>query len=143
MRVYLNGGPHNKSSEGLPPNETFYYQVTDPNGDTLLSLDRAECRQVDTNAEGRVFGNSLSVPATCTSAHGEAPVNETNGSKPVLLFPFPQTPNNGGEYKVWLIRKSDPNVMVASDGKTILFPSSAAKTDNFKIKRWVPSGGVD
>ena len=66
FRVYLNGGPNNKTSQGLPPNETFYFQVTDPNGDTLLSLDNAECRQVDTNAEGRVFGNSLSVPASCS-----------------------------------------------------------------------------
>src|SRR5258706_4415940 len=26
--VYLNGGPQNENSSGLPPSETFYFQVT-------------------------------------------------------------------------------------------------------------------
>src|SRR6476661_7405340 len=43
--VYLNGGPQNANANGLPF-ETFYFQVTDPSGHTLLSTDPAVCRQV-------------------------------------------------------------------------------------------------
>lgn len=34
--VYLNGGPQNANSQGLPDG-TYYFQVTDPSGATLLS----------------------------------------------------------------------------------------------------------
>src|SRR4051795_1869025 len=43
--VYLNGGPQNDNAHGLPVG-TYYFQVTDPNGGTLLSTDPAACRQV-------------------------------------------------------------------------------------------------
>src|SRR5258708_4355148 len=43
--VYLNGGPQNMQSMGLPDG-TYYFQVTDPSGGTLLSDDPAVCRQV-------------------------------------------------------------------------------------------------
>jgi len=33
--------------------------------------------------------------------------NGANGSTPVQLVPYLDTPNNGGEYKVWLTRVDD------------------------------------
>src|SRR6266702_2287468 len=47
--VYLNGGPQNghcdDPSAGLP-NGDYYFQVTDPNGDHLLSTDDISNREV-------------------------------------------------------------------------------------------------
>src|ERR1051326_7785764 len=43
--VYLNGGPQNTNSAGLPDG-TYYFQVTNPNGNILLSTDDVTCRQV-------------------------------------------------------------------------------------------------
>src|SRR5215472_5236399 len=43
--VYLNGGPQNESSRGLPDG-TYYFQVTDPAAKVLLSTDNVACRQV-------------------------------------------------------------------------------------------------
>src|SRR5438128_12010528 len=44
--VYLNGGPQNQNDPGIVPDGTYYFQVTNPNGDLLLSSDCAVCRQV-------------------------------------------------------------------------------------------------
>ena len=52
--VYLSGGPQNANANGLPDG-TYYFQVTDPSGATLLSSDPAECRQLIV-ANGRVAG---------------------------------------------------------------------------------------
>lgn len=42
--VYLSGGPQNKNAAGLSPAPGYYYfQVTDPSGMTLLSLDPIQC----------------------------------------------------------------------------------------------------
>jgi len=46
--VYLNGGPQNQNSAGLPSG-VYYFQVTDPSGATLLSNDDISCRQVVVN----------------------------------------------------------------------------------------------
>src|SRR5260370_13852073 len=43
--VYLSGGPQNDHPPGLPDG-TYYFQVTDPTGKTLLSTDNAACRQL-------------------------------------------------------------------------------------------------
>src|SRR5256885_11406095 len=43
--VYLNGGPQNEHSNGLPDG-TYYFQVTDPNGGTLLSTATILFRQL-------------------------------------------------------------------------------------------------
>src|SRR5215210_1475674 len=49
--VYLNGGPQGMSNTGLPPG-TYYFQVTDPSGATLLSTDPASCRQLTVGING-------------------------------------------------------------------------------------------
>ena len=43
--VYLNGGPVHANANGLPDG-TYYFQVTGPSGNDLLSTDPAVCRQV-------------------------------------------------------------------------------------------------
>src|SRR5258707_113990 len=45
--VYLNGGPGINAPAGAAglPAGTYYFQVTDPSGKTLLSSDDVSCRQ--------------------------------------------------------------------------------------------------
>jgi len=125
--VYLNGGPNNTNAAGLEPNATFYFQVTDPSGKTLLSILPAVCRQVTTDAEGRLNG-----PVVNGCNHSAGEVDVFTGSVGVQLAPFNPTPNNGGVYKVWLIpvEKAD----IGDDGISLSFRNSAAKTDNFKLR---------
>ena len=128
--VYLNGGPNNSTSQGLPPNEVFYFEVTDPSGNVLLSNDAAACRQVQTNTEGRVYGVFIDV-AGCY--HDVGLVDTSNGALPVQIWPFDRTPNSGGEYKVSLVKKNAPGVSIEPDGKHLDYPQAAAKSDNFKV----------
>src|SRR5215213_4169603 len=112
--VYLNGGPQNDNSAGLPDG-VYYFQVTNPSGSTLLSTDDAVCRQV--YIVGGKFGGVLprvsdpvpgNLPGTAPytdrrpdacPAHMNGVFNSANGSTPVQLLPFNDTTNNGGEYK--------------------------------------------
>ena len=128
--VYLNGGPQNANANGLP-NGTYYFEVTDPSGAVLLSLDPAVCRQV-TVANNVVSGASL---ASGGCAHANGAFNPVNGSTPVQLQPFADTPNHGGEYKVWLIRQASTTSIVGdpSTSRVLAFLNSNVKTDNFKV----------
>ncbi|HLE56329.1 MAG TPA: hypothetical protein VJB15_04535 [Rhodothermia bacterium] len=136
--VYLNGGPQNQNSAGLPLGE-YYFQVTNPNGDTLLSTTPAFERRVQVvendNGEGVIFGRAADLdPAGYDDGsmihHLEGAVNSENGGKPVQLWHFDETPNPGGVYKVWLIPVEAAEV--DEDGITLLFASNDAKTDNFR-----------
>jgi len=133
--VYVNGGPNNTSSHGLPPNEVFYFEVTDPSGKVLLSSDPVNCRQVLTNAEGRVFG----AYAGDGCVHEVGHVDSSNGSLSVKLWPFNRTPNVGSEYKVIFVRKTAPGVSVEEDGRHLDYPRSATKSDNFKVLTYTGS----
>jgi HYR domain/SdrD B-like domain len=127
--VYLNGGPQGMNSNGLP-NGDYYFQVTNPSGSVLLSTDPAVCRQV-TVSGGRISGAAqASVNAGC--AHLNGTFNASNGTTPVQLFPFSPTPNNGGEYKVWLIPTGVATI--GSDPKVLTFTDS--KSDNFKCREF-------
>ena len=130
--VYLNGGPQNANGAGLPDG-IYYYQVTTPSGD-LLSTDPAVCRQAVVSG-GKMDG-AFDVGG-CQHANATAP-NPDNGSLGVQLIPYDDTTNNGGEYKVWLIRQTDTTT-VAPDGIVILFKSSDSKTDNFKVQLATPT----
>jgi hypothetical protein len=126
--VYLNGGPNNANSAGLLPG-IYYFEVTDPSGKILLSIDPAECRQLVVNGDGRIYG----VRTDIACSHNVGWVDAANGGLPVQLAPFNNTPNPGGEYKVTLIRADAPGVSVDEDGFHIDYPRSAAKSDNFKV----------
>lgn len=134
--VYLNGGPGKgagSNANGLPDG-TYVFMVTDPPGKTLLSTDAAECRQV--NVVDGVFDNVDAAPAGCAHALGSAPVGT-----PVQLIPYNDTPNNGGEYKVWLTPVGAYQCalnVVSCDQATFGFIHSESKTDNFKVGDEVP-----
>src|SRR5690349_13885979 len=65
--VYLNGGPQNRQPTGLPDGD-YYFQVTDPSGAALLSLDDIACREVVVSG-GRVTGVPSSAPSCTTGLH--------------------------------------------------------------------------
>lgn len=121
--VYLNGGPVNAGGPGLPDG-TYYFQVTGPSGNDLLSTDPAVCRQllvvdgVIAAAEGPACQHSTGIPGA-------------DGSLPIKLMPFNDTSNPGRNYKAWLIRQTS-NTVVAADGIHINFKNSDAKQQVFK-----------
>jgi hypothetical protein len=126
--VYLSGGPQNTKASGLPDG-TYYFQVTDPSGGTLLSTDIALCRQL-TVAGGRVAG-----AAGPACKHTNGTFDSANGTTPVQLFQFSPTPNSGDEYKAWLIAQTANTSVSASDPTVLIFNRSDAKTDNFKVQK--------
>jgi hypothetical protein len=113
--VYLNGGPHSPNapctSAGLPDGE-YYFQVTDPSGRLVLSTDDLAERRV------YVFGGIIAQYLGTTHATGVGKC----GGVTVQLFPFNDTPNPGGEYKVWMTPVANFKG----------FLPSRSKTDNFK-----------
>jgi hypothetical protein len=137
--VYLNGGPQNEHGQGLNDG-LYYFAVTDPSGTILLSTDAVTCRQLVV-AGGAVAGVPAgSPPASCTTGHHvNGSFNPANGSTPVQLIPYNDTPNNGHVYKVWLTPVADYDP-AACPGKNPGAPDDFAgfcndksKTDNFKV----------
>lgn len=131
--VHLNGGPGMSAPDdaaGLPSG-IYSFQVTDPSGKTLLSTDPVACRQVEVGADG-VFG-SVAPSGACAHATGS---DGEDGGTTVQLFPFDDTPNNGGVYKVWL----SPTAELDCDapGNKHCFVPHHSKTDNFKVRNDVP-----
>jgi hypothetical protein len=160
-QVFLTAGPQNQKASGLPDGR-YYLQVTDPSGSALLSNDPAACRQVVVSS-GRLAGaydpvtqslepagtaldtanceHASIVPST-TAGSGAVPVQvggpfrvcPTGATSPDM---FCDTPNPGGEYKVWLIAQSSAlsscSPTVNPDGVSLSFDQKCAKTDNFKL----------
>jgi hypothetical protein len=119
--VHLNGGPRPNApctAAGLPDGQ-YYFQVTDPSGSQLLSMDDIANRQV-TVSGGLIVDHYVQEP------HGTG-IGKCGGSITVQLFPFLPTPNPGGEYKVWMTKVIDYNTY--GD-----FIPSKSKTDNFKVQ---------
>ncbi len=118
--VYLNGGPRPNapcSAAGLPDGE-YYFQVTDPSGSLPpLSSDDISDRKV------RVLNGMI------TDYLGTTPNRTSTGScgdVTVQLYPFDNTPNPGGEYKVWMTPVTAYNTYGG-------FMPQYSKTDNFKV----------
>jgi hypothetical protein len=126
--VYISGGPQNLNASGLPDG-TYYFQVTDLSGKTLLSTDNAVCRQLNVT-DGRVSG---AAPAAGLCAHASGTFNPANGMLPIQLAPFSASPNKGNEYKVWLIPVGSATIS-GSDPRVLDFNNSNSKTDNFKAQ---------
>jgi len=122
--VYLSGGPVHDGADGLPDG-SYYFQVTGPSGNDLLSTDLAVCRQL-TVFSGRIVG--VEGPAC---QHSTGIPDPENGATPVKMMPFNDTPNPGGNHKAWLIRKTG-NTTVAADGIHINFKNADAKNEVFK-----------
>jgi hypothetical protein len=150
--VYLDGGPGigaPSTAAGLDDG-TYVFQVTDPSGRTLLSSDPARCRQF-TVSGGLISGV---VDTDCDHATG---ADTDHGATTVQLFPFDDTPNPGGVYKVWVVRVDDflngcqalgqqGGLDVVDCGRSAGnlhgFVPAHTKTDNFKVKN-VPIREID
>jgi hypothetical protein len=134
--VYLDGGPGPgapQTAAGLDDG-TYVFQVTDPSGKTLLSTDAAQCRQF-TVLNGIIVSTAPS-PAGCAHVTG---VDIDHGALTVQLMPYNDTPNPGGEYKVWATLVSNyacadlSTVDCTVRGSKHGFVPGDSKTDNFKV----------
>ncbi len=104
--VYLDGGPRSESGSGLPDG-TYWVKVTDPSGATLLGSTPTDSVKV---VNGK-FVQCYQLSAILV--------------RPISLLPgYDDTPNNGGEYKVWVSPEND---------------FVKAKTDNFKVRAQDPN----
>jgi hypothetical protein len=129
--VYLNGGPGINAPDdaaGLPAG-TYSFQVTDPSGKTLLSTDPVTCRQFTVDSSG-VIADVVPQANGCEHATG---ADGEDGGATVQLFPYDDTPNNGGVYKVW-VSPTDLLDCTAPGNKHCFVPRYS-KTDNFKVRR--------
>jgi hypothetical protein len=133
--VYLDGGPGPnapQSAAGLPDGD-YYFQVTDPSGQVLLSVDAVINRQF------KVTGGVIS---GLSGAGNHNTGNDIDHSAiTIQLCPFDDTPNPGGVYKVWVTPIGDfvgDTSLVDngySPGYFHGFIPAASKTDNFKVGR--------
>lgn len=129
--VYLSGGPQNNQAAGLSPDGLYYFQVTDPSGELLLSTDPVACRVV-TVAGGRVVG----VPPNVACAHRLGVYDAANSTMPVQLMDYLDTPNRGGEYKAWLtpVDNYDEGRCDVDHKGSHGFCDNDSKIDNFKVR---------
>lgn len=142
--VYLDGGPGPgapQTAAGLDDG-TYVFQVTDPSGKQLLSTDPARCRQF-------TVSNGVISAVVATGCEHQTGIDQDHGATTVQLMPYLDTPNNGGEYKAWVVELSDfqrgcqefgvPNGLNVVDcgyegGNAHGFVGGHHKTDNFKVK---------
>jgi hypothetical protein len=142
--VYLDGGPglHAPAHAAGLPNGSYYFQVTDPSGKTLLSTDPVGNRSFLVNAGVITAYTGTGGPVHVTGPDlvhpelGAITIRLANLSCPI---DFNVTSNNGGAYKVWVTAASsfigDPTLIDNSCGTGCFhgFVPSASKTDNFKV----------
>ena len=137
LGVYLDGGPGPNApatAAGLPDGD-YFYQVTDPSGKVLLSTDAQRYRRF-TVVGGLI--NSRVAPAA--PGDHQTGLDVDHGAVTIELCPFLDTPNNGGEYKVWVTPVGDfagnPDIVDNgyNPGYFHGFVPAASKTDNFKVK---------
>src|SRR5580765_8545066 len=100
--VYLDGGPGPGAPQGAAGlnDDTYVFQVTEPSGKTLLSQDPARCRQF-------VVTNGIITSVAATGCEHLTGSDIDHGATTVQLMPYADTPNNGGEYKAWVVRLDD------------------------------------
>lgn len=145
--VYLDGGPGANApvgAAGLPAGD-YFFQVTDPNGRTLLSTDSVQNRHFHVNANGVIdayVGTGTEPPHPTGidvphAAAGAITIRMANSSCPADYL---DTPNNGGVYKVWVTPVGsfvgDPTLVdnPCSGACSHGFVHSESKTDNFKVR---------
>jgi hypothetical protein len=134
--VYLDGGPGPgapQTAAGLDDG-TYVFQVTDPSGKVLLSTDPAGCRLFAV-ANGVI--TSVAPSGACAHVTG---VDIDHNAVTVQLMPYLDTPNNGGEYKVWATLLEDyvcdldvVDCGVSRNNKHGFVPRHS-KTDNYKVR---------
>lgn len=102
--VYLDGGPAKLGAAGLPDGN-YWVQVTDPSGQTVL---------------GKTLTASVSVVNGEFAMCYQLSDILYSASSGFAAKGYDNTPNNGGEYKVWVSNQPD-------------FANNSTKTDNFKV----------
>jgi len=132
LEVYLDGGPGpNAPQDAAGLDDGFYvFQVTDPSGWVLLSMDPSKCRVVrvqdgvivalDDLDNGEHTDPNIAASDDCHNIDGvdgiagPAGMHDINTDADhgppaivVQLMPFLDTPNPGGVYKAWMINLDD------------------------------------
>jgi len=143
--VYLNGGPGRNAPAGAAglPGGDYYFQVTDPNGGTLLSTDVVSNRRLHVSSNG-VFGaysgfGGPSHPTGIDQNHPELGAITVRLANATCPADFLDSPNGGGVYKVWVTPVADfvgdPTIVDNNCGNGCYhgFVPSKSKTDNFKV----------
>ncbi|GAA4861958.1 hypothetical protein [Luteimonas vadosa] len=128
--VYLNGGPSNSGCKGGSLDDGIYhFQVTNPSGSVLLSTGSTIWERT-MEVSGGVISSNLGNQAK----HPNGNVSPC-GSLAIRLFPFDDTPNTGGVYKVWITRADDFEAAcgVGVDCGLAGFVPGHTKTDNFRV----------
>lgn len=159
--VYLDGGPGINApafAAGLPEGD-YFFQVTDPSGQDLLSTDHISCRKFHVNEHGVIdfiySGTNYEWqqgnwnPVDCQHNQGTDQDHSELGAITVQLFPYDDTPNKGGVYKVWItpverytgdpyfipvIRRDAVNGENYQPGNFHGFVPAWSKTDNYKVR---------
>lgn len=143
--VYLDGGP----GPGAPQDAAglddgvYVFQVTSPSGKVLLSTDAGRCRQF-------IVGGGVITAVVASGCEHVTGFDLDHGATTVQLFPYDDTPNNGGVYKVWATLVEDYlegcALLGVSNGLDVVdcgyepgvathgFIPAESKTDNFKVK---------
>lgn len=143
--VYLNGGPNNAGCNGGDLDEgTYYFQVTDPDGNELLSSDGIAERKFE--VVGGVVAINLGSHVDADDAPDDDILPSSCGSVGIQLMPYDDTPNAGGVYKVWITRVGDfhaacdalPNALPGNDCGLAGFVNGHIKTDNFRVEETTP-----
>lgn len=134
--VFLDGGPGPGAPQGAAglPDGIYVFQVTDPPGKTLLSTDIAACRRFQVTAG--IITALVTTNPTCPAPHLTG-LDVDHNATTVQLMPYLDTPNNGGEYKVWATPVGNytcPLTAVDCNSNTHGFIPDDSKTDNFKVK---------
>jgi hypothetical protein len=141
--VYLDGGPGPGAPQGAAglDDGTYVFQVTDPSGKKLLSQDAAKCREF-------VVTNAVITSVVATGCQHQTGVDIDHNAATVQLVPYADTPNPGGEYKAWVVRRDDflagCAALGVNNGLDVVdcgqapgnyhgFIPRHTKTDNFKV----------
>jgi hypothetical protein len=125
--VYLTGGPCN--GDGQLADGNYYYEVTSPDGD-LLSSD-AIGNRIFTVTDGFITSIGGSTHAT----HELGCAEDVTGIT-VQLYPFADTPNKGGEYKLTIAEAATVVECEGFNASSTTFEicnGAASKSDNFKV----------
>jgi hypothetical protein len=144
--VYLDGGPGPNAPAGAAglPEGNYYFQVTDPNGQSLLSTDAVQNRSFHVNANGVIDAYTGTGgpphPTGIDQSHAAAGAITIRMANSTCPTDYLDTPNNGGVYKVWVTPigsfAGDPTLVdnPCSGACSHGFVHSQTKTDNFKIR---------
>ena len=149
--VYLNGGPgpHAPAKAAGLPSGDYFFQVTDPSGQTLLSTDVVNNRRFHVSTDGVITAyTGAGGPAHAIGidqVHPELGTITISLANTTCPADYLDTPNSGGVYKAWVTPVAnfvgDPTKVdnPCGNGCSHGFASSTSKTDNFKVQPTIPT----